>query len=186
MKKQRLSKTGLARVLFPFFQQYGYEAASLSMLSKACGLSKASLYYHFPKGKIDMAHYVMAYAGRQMQQMILAPLNNQSLSGEDAISQSLEGVMAYYDGDTPTCLMNSLMVGKGASLFGEQVKQAIDNWTEALANALVRKGIAPEKSVTQSRQIIETIQGALIVNRLHQGRGYFDTSLKSLEKTMLK
>ncbi|MEM8810542.1 MAG: TetR/AcrR family transcriptional regulator, partial [Cyanobacteria bacterium P01_G01_bin.38] len=43
-----MTKDAAIAKLTPVFRRYGYEGASLSMLSKATGLGKASLYHHFP------------------------------------------------------------------------------------------------------------------------------------------
>ena len=66
-RKAKLNKSALAERLSAVFCENGYEGASLSGLAEACELSKASLYHHFPNGKVDMANAVLARAGARLQ-----------------------------------------------------------------------------------------------------------------------
>ena len=68
------SDTVLA-ALVQTFRQYGYEGASLSMLSEASGLGRSSLYHYFPNGKADMAQAALNWVLDSFQQLVLAPLS---------------------------------------------------------------------------------------------------------------
>ena len=54
-----MSKEEVITKLVPVFRRYGYEGATVSRLSEATGLKKASLYYHFQGGKEQMAEAVL-------------------------------------------------------------------------------------------------------------------------------
>ncbi len=58
-------KLELITILDDVFRRRGYEGATLSVLSRACGLGKASLYHHFPGGKDEMAARAAATRGRR-------------------------------------------------------------------------------------------------------------------------
>ena len=53
MSKKRIltSRADARPALAEAFRQYGFEGASLSMLSEATGLGNGSLYHFFPGGK---------------------------------------------------------------------------------------------------------------------------------------
>lgn len=176
------SKNDIADALAVFFGEYGYEGTSLAMLASASGLSKASLYHHFPRGKQDMAAYVLGRAGVRLQKLILAPLQAKG-AGRDRLLNSLEGTAAYYDGDVPICLMNSLMIGEGRHLFGEQIKQAVNMWQGTLAKAY---GDVTEEADVDCEAwacaAIESIQGALVRCRLVQARSPLESCLKGLRQ----
>jgi AcrR family transcriptional regulator len=42
-------------ILLKLFRQFGYDGVTLSKISQATGLGKASLYHYFPGGKAEMA-----------------------------------------------------------------------------------------------------------------------------------
>ena len=50
----------LTEALTRVFQTYGYDGATLSRISDATGLQRASLYHRFPGGKEEMAKFVLA------------------------------------------------------------------------------------------------------------------------------
>jgi len=162
----QLSKSERARRLVPIFQNYGYEGATLNKLAKATELSKASLYHHYPKGKEDMAHHALAFMGQRLQKHILAPLNDKRKSPEDAIRGSLSGVLDYYNDAVPICLMNSMMLGEGKTLFGPQIKQTVDIWADMLQANLLRLQYSNKEAAELSKSIIKSIQGALIFCRI--------------------
>ncbi|MBV1900714.1 MAG: TetR/AcrR family transcriptional regulator [Kordiimonadaceae bacterium] len=174
----KLSKTALADHISPVFQAYGYEGASLSMLASAAGMSKASLYHHFPNGKQDMAAHVLGRAGVRLQQHILGPLAGTGPAA-DRLEKSLRGVASYYGGDVPVCLMNSLLLGEGTTLFAEQISTAVQVWQDGLATAYgeMAGGGSDAKWAAIS---LERIQGALVLCRVAQARTPLDGCIDSL------
>jgi len=175
----KLSKTAIAERLISVFEGYGYEGASLKMLSDAAGLSKASLYHHFPNGKEDMAAHVLGQAGVRLQGLVLAPLADSGTAAERLIA-SLEGTAAYYGGSVPVCLMNSLLIGGGTRLFGEQVKVAVDIWRQGLKEAYREVGVDATEAGAWATYAVERIQGALVLCRVQANRVPLESCLAEL------
>ena len=174
------SKNEIADVLAAVFEKHGYAGASLAMLAEVSGLSKASLYHHFPRGKEDMAAHILGRAGSRLQKHVLAPLQ-QNGPPRGRLLKSFEGVAQYYGGDIPVCLMNSLMLGEGFELYGQQVAEVVGIWRKALevAHSEMTGG---QDSEVWATSVIERIQGALILCKLQQSRLPFETCLSSLER----
>lgn len=177
--KAQLSKAGLADRLTPVFEAYGYEGASLSLLAKAAGLSKASLYHHFPNGKRDMAAAVLARAGARLQTLVIAPLHS-TASPVERLGQSLDGVARLYEGDIPGSLMNSLLVGEGRGLFGAIVAGGVAAWEQALAGVYEAAGKPAAAARDTARQTLERIEGALVLCRVEGSRVPLEGALTSL------
>lgn len=130
------------------FRDHGYEGASMQALSEATGLSKASLYHHFPDGKQEMASQVLLEEGRKLQSLVLAPLSEKR-NGE-ALLDSLVATAEFYDSDTPQCLMNSLTLGEGAGCLVTQSRKRLppgaQRWpptTKRLVRLLKRQTLGP-------------------------------------------
>ena len=188
------SKSDLADLLQPVFQAYGYDGASLSMLSDAADVSKASLYHHFPNGKEDMAAAVLLRSGARLQRLILAPLQNGD-APEDSLTRCFDGVKQYYTGDVPTCLMNSFLLGQGADRFGLQISAAVAAWQAEMAKAygaLSETGkaqasgagclAAHEKAAThKANSVLQQIQGALVLCRVTNSRAPLKRCLSDLQ-----
>jgi len=175
----KLSKSAIVGRLTVVFEKNGYEGASLKMLADAAELSKASLYHHFPGGKHDMATQVLIGAGLRMQRLILAPLANAN-AGQARLQNSLEGTAAYYGGDVPVCLMNSLLLGDGLPLFGAEIANSVDIWRKALANAYGDAGADYAEAGAWAAYAVERIQGALVLCRVVQNRAPLETCLAEL------
>jgi len=182
-----LSKTKMADKLATVFQVNGFEGASLKLLAEATGLSKASLYHHFPEGKAEMASHVLARSGARLQQNVLAMFDGSgSSSGAERIVKSLEGAARYYDGDVPICLMNSLLLGDGRRLFGDRIGVAVDAWQKGLAQCLEEEGVPPSEAAGWAEDAIELIQGALILCRVRGSRDPLERCLKALGDEVLE
>lgn len=185
---RKVKSNDLIRQIIPIFLEYGYDGAALSRIAAVTKLSKASLYYHFPNGKDDMVRAALAYAGQQMQTLILAPLiqaEKHNLSTVVALKDSFDGVRAYYSGSQPRCLMNSLLLGDRRDLVRGQVKAALTQWIDQLASVLALGGVGQDQAYDLARQIVEQIQGGLVINSLDDGRKQFDQTLDRLQAYLL-
>ena len=180
----QLSKNELAQRLIPIFQKYGYDGATLKKLSQASTLSKASLYHHYPNGKEDMAKHALAYTGNRLQQHILTPLNGPI--PEQAINNSLMGILEFYNDDIPICLMNSLILGEGNALFAKDIKQAVKIWINALAKNINALGAHNNEAEILARETIGAVQGSLILCRLEGNAGPLNACVQKLKSRLIR
>ena len=74
MPTSKVDPDDLIDRLLEVFRTVGYDGATLSKLSQATGLQRASLYHRFPGGKKAMAAAVLAHAGAWLDTHVLAPL----------------------------------------------------------------------------------------------------------------
>jgi len=74
MTDRSVAKESLLPALADTFCKLGFDGASLSALSRATGLQKASLYHHFPGGKQQMAEVVLDELAAQFEAQVFAPL----------------------------------------------------------------------------------------------------------------
>jgi len=173
----KFSKAAMAERLEQVFKENGYEGASLKLLAATTGLSKASLYHHFPNGKSEMAAHVLAYSGARLQKLVLGPLQ---AANRDGLVASLAGAADYYGGDVPVCLMNSLLLGDGRALFGTRIRAAVEAWQAGMAACLVGEGADKHEAQAWATDAIGRIQGALVLCRVQEGRMPLDDCLDGL------
>lgn len=173
----KFSKAAMAERLEQVFKENGYEGASLKLLAATTGLSKASLYHHFPAGKSEMAAHVLAYSGARLQRLVLGPLQ---AANRDGLIASLKGAADYYGGNVPICLMNSLLLGDGRALFGTRIRTAVDAWQAGLAACLVGEGANKAEAKAWATDAIGRIQGALVLCRVQGDRAPLDDCLEGL------
>lgn len=163
------TRAALIEKLSHVFRDYGYDGASMSTLSEVSGLSKASLYHHFPGGKHEMASKVLGAEGLRLQQLVLAPLDNGEQSASRLIA-SIEGVGAFYNGSPPSCLMNSMLHGTGAALFGADIARVVNVWQQRYAAVYSALVDDDEEAAAWASYAIERIQGVLILCRVKSER----------------
>lgn len=153
--------------LLRLFRQYGYDGATLSKISEATGLGKASLYHHFPGGKDEMVTEVLSYLERWLDQNVLQTLSG---SGEPIarLQQMCDRLNGVYDEGRLPCLSAILLLGSARDLFQRRVQTIYQVWIEAIAQVLLETGLDEDEAQQRAENAAIAIQGSLI---LAQGLG---------------
>ena len=171
-------------ILFSLFRQYGYDGATLSKISAATGLGKASLYHHFPGGKDDMVKAVLDHAQSWLEQNIQIPLASEG-SPQARLEKMSDRINELYEGGCQPCILAILHAGSGRDIFHDQIKQVLADWIAAIADILVEAGL--EKTVAQQRgqDALIAIQGALIVSQSLDDTATFVRTVEQLPQVLL-
>ena len=146
------------------FREHGFEGASLSVLSKATGLGKGSLYNFFPGGKEEMMEAVLADIDRWFAETIFSPLENARDPGA-AITAMIEDVTAYFRSGRRVCLVGSLGLNTAGSAFAAKVKGYFARWISALAHCLEVGKAPPALAARLAEDAVSGIQGAIVLAR---------------------
>lgn len=178
-----MSKDEVITQLEKVFRQYGYEGATLARLSEATGLSKASLYHYFPKGKEEMAAAVLNHR-QWFEEHILDPLRGGGIPS-DRIRTMLKNVDELYNNGQKSCLLAVLLLGESKDLFSTQIKFSLNIWIDTLAQVLVDGGLAPERARHRAEDAIMQIQGALVLARGLDDTSPFERVIKRLPEELL-
>jgi TetR/AcrR family transcriptional regulator, lmrAB and yxaGH operons repressor len=171
--------------LLQLFRQYGYDGATLSKISEATGLGKASLYHHFPSGKQEMAKAVLEYAGQWFAENILAPLRGEGTPAE-RIALMNDRLSQFYDCGRSACLLAIFTLGEPDSLFQEQVHQMLDAWINSLTVLLVETGIPSKEARQRAEDAVIQVQGALVLTRGLKSTKPFERVLQQLPVKLLE
>ena len=167
------------------FRQYGYEGASLSMLSKASGLGRSSLYHYFPKGKADMAQAALNWVLESFQQLVLAPLKQADLDSQQRLERCAQGLAEFYADGTRSCLLNLFSVGQAEILFQAQLQASTQAILQSFAEITQAEGIEPNLAQQRAEQLMIAIQGALVVSRTLGNNQTFLNVLQNLPQQLL-
>jgi TetR/AcrR family transcriptional regulator, lmrAB and yxaGH operons repressor len=179
-----LRKEAIAK-LIPVFRKYGYEGTTLSLLSKASGLGKASLYHHFPGGKEEIATAVFEYVGIWFSKTVLNSLQSDR-EPKLKIKAMSEKLREFYDNGKESCFSAIMSFGEANNLFHDRVKQRTQVLIDTLAQVLIEGGIKPELAQMRSQNAIIQIQGALILVRILDDTAPFERVITSLPEQLLK
>ena len=167
------------------FRQYGYEGASLSMLSQASGLGRSSLYHYFPNGKADMAQAALHWVLDSFQQLVLAPLSQTEVAPSQRLQQCAQGLAEFYADGTRSCLLNLFSVGQAEILFQAQLQASTQAMLQSFASIVQTTGIEEVLAQQRAEQLVIAIQGALVVSRTLGNNQAFLNVLQTLPNQLL-
>jgi AcrR family transcriptional regulator len=150
--------------LLRLFRQYGYDGATLSKISEATGLGKASLYHHFPGGKDEMVETALDYLDGWMDQNILQTLKSSS-DPVTRLQHMCDRLSVVYEQGKQPCLTAILLLGSARDVFHNRVQTLYQAWIEAIAHVLMECGKARTLAQHQAEDAVIAIQGALILSQ---------------------
>lgn len=183
MARPKIQEDDLFDRITAVFQSYGYEGASLTRLSKATGLERASLYHRFPGGKEEMAQVVLDRAASWLVQHVLVPLGEPGRPAE-RVARMAERLAEYYEQGRRSCLLDTLSLGGQDSPFRERVREAMERWAEAMASVAREAGLPAEEAARRAEAALVQIQGSLVVARGTGNREAFLRVLQNLPRLL--
>jgi AcrR family transcriptional regulator len=179
--------------LLKLFRQFGYEGVTLTKISQETGLGKASLYYHFPKGKAEMAEAALSYVHQCFGDNILKILtieNSSEIHHAEAIAKfelMCENLALFFNEGENSCLWAVLLMERSSDeLFHEQISQAFSMWIEAIAKVLVAAGLDAKLAMERGEDAAIAVQGALIVSHGLKDFSSFQRILKNLPQQLCR
>ena len=178
------SKDALLDKLVDVVYDHGYDGATLSVISEATGLGKASLYHHFPGGKEQIATEVLARSDRWGEQH-LARL----LADADGPRAKL-GVLfrALEDAHTRAhqlTLMNVFTFGAARRVFGERVRERVQAGLHALADLVQQCGVPPDEAASRALDAYVQVEGAMVLARTLDDLEVFRRVVRALPDRLL-
>ncbi|MGJ8527883.1 TetR/AcrR family transcriptional regulator [Maritalea sp.] len=166
--KGELTRERLIAVAAELFQAKGYQAIGLNEICTVGGLPKGSMYYHFPKGKEEIAVAVIEASKLEIGANIEAARGMAAsvdqfvdlLNGH--FSQNLSG--SDFTKGCPITTINLEMASESESIR-KACDAAFAHWTDQCAAFLVSSGFASEKSKELAEFLLAAIEGAMILAR---------------------
>lgn len=169
--------------LFELFRQRGYEGVSLSEISAATGLGRASLYHHFPGGKAEMVSATLDYSGRWVEENVLPVLCSEG-AAQERLQQMCDRLNELYASGEKPCLLAALTTGATPDAFHESVKARMAVLANAIAAVLTESGLDPALAQQRGEDALVIVQGALIVSKGLGDAGVFRRAIARLPQSL--
>jgi len=169
--------------LMDVFRSHGYEGASLSLLSEATGIGRASLYHRFPGGKPEMAEAVLEHAGEILDAHVLTPLGRPG-DPVDRIRAIARGLEDFYAAGRRSCLLDTLSFGCESEGIESRVATLTRRWVNALARVSRDAGLPASIASARAEDAIARIQGALVLARATGRTGPFERAIDALPRLL--
>lgn len=185
MAHAKVTDEDLIQVLTNVFRTRGYEGASLSEISEATGLEKASLYHRFPGGKEEMVAAVIRRMGQWFQDSVFAVLQGPGKPAQKVgrVAQNLRGL--YVDG-SKSCVLDTLSLPGGGPPLREAVREALKAWLQAFTGVAHEAGASRAEARARAEQAIVEIEGSLVLARVLGDRKPFHRTIARLPKLLLE
>ncbi|MEV7734468.1 TetR family transcriptional regulator [Streptomyces sp. NPDC088921] len=160
------------------FRVNGYAGASLSDLSRAVGLQRASLYHRFPDGKPAMAAAMLTSLEARFGE-VLQPLASESDVAEGVAEMARRMALFYHDGRMACVLDTMTLLGAPEDIRAHATRLA-RTWLQAMADAAARAGASEQDAQNRARAALVRIEGALVVARVLDDPSVFEQVLGEL------
>ena len=180
-----MSKDRAIAQFAPIFSQYGYDGATLTRLSQASGLGKASLYHHFRGGKEEMAAAVLEQFNQRFEATVLAALNAEG-APRDRLQAMATKLGQFYMNGHSNCLLSVLSIGNANDLFRDSLQKVMTAWIAAITQVLVDAHLPPALAQQRSEEAVLLVEGALVVARVLGTTNAFDSTLSQLPDRLLR
>ncbi|GAA2543200.1 TetR/AcrR family transcriptional regulator [Winogradskya consettensis] len=160
------------------FRTSGYAGASLSALSEAVGLQRASLYHRFPDGKPGMATAVLTSLEADLA-ATLEPLVSEPDVAAGVAEMARRLAIGYRDGRMSCVLDTMTLMGAPDDIKAHAARLA-RTWLQAMTAAAVRAGATESDAAGRARAALVRIEGALVVARVLDDPSVFAQTLAEL------
>ncbi len=180
-----ITKEAVIEQIIATFREYGYEGASLSLLSKATGLGRSSLYHHFPKGKEDMANAALDAVMVSFDQLVLSPLRQTQKTSDQRVRACAKGLSEFYASGSNSCLINIFSVGTAGKMFQPYLEKRTQGLIGVFADLAKETGVSTKEAKKRGENLVIQIQGALVLSRTLNSNTPFKTLVKNIPELLL-
>ncbi len=185
MTQSAATKKLLYNQLSAVFIQRGYDGATLNHLAVAAGLSKASLYHHFPGGKPEMAMVLLRNAIAELQKTAFRHLSGSGNPGK-RLGAFITGFAEYTRDGESDCLLavlsHHLTAGEETAIHRQAITDQFADWHAALSATYEAGGAKPKRAARQAHELLAALYGALLTAKMHNQPELFQTAVRRLRK----
>jgi AcrR family transcriptional regulator len=172
MPASKVSEQDVFDGMADVFQRYGYDGASLSLLSKATGLERASLYHRFPNGKEEMADTLLARIDEWFRRDVFEPLAGPG-DPPVRVRRVAQRLREFYRRGTRSCVLETLSLGGSTPRIRNHLHRTFAAWLGAFVAIARESGLPHPLARRRAMEALVRIQGALVVARLLGDEGPF-------------
>jgi AcrR family transcriptional regulator len=184
MPAPKLPENVLLEKIAEVFRLNGYEGASISSLSKATGLERASLYHRFPGGKEEMAATIVNQMCAWFESNVFEPLRTKQ-PPERKIRAVSANLRDFYRNGTLWCVLDAMTLG-GHHKLRENIRAAYSAWLQAFDRVAREAGFSASLAQSRAQNALIAIEGSLVVARVAGDSEPFLRVIQDLPSILLK
>jgi TetR/AcrR family transcriptional repressor of lmrAB and yxaGH operons len=170
---RRQHRQEIVRSAALLFRRQGYAATGTSQILAVSGAPRGSLYHYFPQGKEQIGQAAVDYAG-ELVTSTLTRLIEQNATPGAALREygRLLGEWLQESGFQDGCPITTtlLELAPASEAVSAAGRRAFADWADVMSRALVAAGAEPHQAQRLATLAIASIEGALVLARVHQDR----------------
>jgi len=164
------------------FRERGVDATSFSDVIEHSGAPRGSIYHHFPGGKAQLAEEATRYAGEFIAEGLAAALAHKHPSQAlRSFARLWREVLTKSDFAAGCSIVAATLEGDRLPAARDQAGATFARWQDLLADALRRRGVAPERSRSLATLVISAIEGAVVLARAERSAAPLERVADELE-----
>lgn len=149
------------------FEAKGYNATGLNEILNESGAPKGSLYYHFPKGKEELALESVNLAGQKIRNNLINNLDNIN-NPVEAIMNNIDEMAAIIDKEQRTRDLSISLIALETYMSSEQLRKACEDIFSSIEEVYVKKliefGINRERAEELGIVISAMVEGGITLS----------------------
>ncbi len=181
MPKKKVSADEVVKSSMRVFWKQGYHQTSMNDLAEACGLQKASLYHHFPKGKEQIMEAVLELLYKGYKNSLFAIAYDESMEVKEKLNLFKEFSYKTFFDASDGCLMGNIAL-ETVSMnenFALYFRKFFNDWIDALANVFKTR-YTEEEAILQAKDAVAQVEGAVMLMKVFQDKSYLERALENI------
>jgi TetR/AcrR family transcriptional repressor of lmrAB and yxaGH operons len=183
--KEQALNDGLLEKITESFQANGFEGTSLSTISNATGLIKASLYWRFPGGKVEMAEAALRSVDQQFSHHILKPIDEAG-PVSTRLSKVAKRLREFYGDGKRACLLDTLTLGGSPPAIQKHARLTLEYWISQFEKLGRESGLDNATARLAAEDAVAALEGGLVLARVSGDRDAFRRAVESLGERLTK
>ncbi len=185
MPKIKTSKEEVLKKVIPILRERGISKSSMSELAKACDIQKSHFYYYF-NNKEQLIKEVLATVHSYFKYNLFRVIENKSLT----IAQKLEKINLLIDkmfkNNHSGCIManTALETAHLDPIYKEEIRCFFEDFITGL-QILLLSNHDKEKSLSLAEQIVQDLEGGILLMRIYNDHKYINNAISRMEKIIL-
>jgi AcrR family transcriptional regulator len=184
MPKIKTSKEEVLKKIIPVLRSRGVHNSSMSELSKACGIQKSHFYYYF-NSKEELIKEVLATVLSYFKYNLSKVTQSDNTISEKVIHLKalVNKLFTTFDGG---CIManTALETIHLNPVYKKEIQLFFQNFISELQH-LLEVHHSKEESLMLAEQIVQDIEGGILLMQVYNDPKYFNNAIARMEKTIL-
>jgi AcrR family transcriptional regulator len=171
MVKGSGSKEKTVAAAAKLFCRQGYHGTALFDILATSGSPRGSLYFHFPRGKEEIAEGAIALGEKEVRAFI-AQVAKTSRGAETFVINLARGMAARLEASDfrEGCPLatTALEIAVDSETIGKATRAAFAAWEREIAQALKNFGTSAKEATSTATAILSQLEGALLLARIYR------------------